>query len=475
MAARAAGTDDVAILEAVAVVVRLARVAHRRDDPGPAAGATQPPDDLASAAAQAAQHLVNAGGASLHPAFAPRLWELVASTAAHTAEQLGPRPWLDLAVAALTRAVTLCAADDPRLLALLNDLSVRLSQLDRAVPGSTLLAGAVVTAQRVVDLTPPDDRRLATRLMNLSNRLHDLFGATGDANCLAVAVATAERALAAAPDDLDELPVLRENLRSLREAQDDGASAGASDLEHEADRLALLFRSSGDLRALHEAAGHAQRSLELTDTGNPRWADRAAKLASRLTEQHRATGEQQSEFLAGALDLCIEVVRRTPPSAANATRRLENLSERVAESDRIDRASGRLTSAIDAARQLLADTPPDSPERNQRIALLATMLVEQHRRSGGPIGAAAAAAAKELLALIGDDPEVTLGFVERARRQLRSQELTLQSLDETLDMSQTERIAGLHQWLDELASTTDHAAGPERPSSAEPGDLDPAA
>lgn len=506
VAAHILGSHDTRLPSAVATVVRAARLLSARDilrTTSELAANPRPLDDAASAAELL---LASGAGSAIDGALASELWVLVADLAPRASEISDPIRWRRLAVEATRRSIEAADPNDPQPLTLLNDLSIRLAELYRVDGDQAKLTEAVATARRVVALTSVDDPRLATRLANLSNRHCDLFEATNDPLHLELAVMTARRAVATAHDDLDSLPLLIENLNYLLEinggdhssrppplpltftadqrAYADRASKARRDLaaletaddgsraqklEALADSLALLFRVTGDVLALEEATLRAREAFTATPRDDPRWAPRAAKLASRLTEQYRSTGGLETNCLIEALDLSIEVTRFTPASSDSATRRLENLGDRAAEAARLDRGGKRLTSAIEAAAQLLAGTDTQHPDRLRRTALLASMLVELHRRTSNEMGEAALADARRLVDEIPPDRPELEDFINRCRRQLRAAESFLRSIHDTFDLTQAMREAAVDSWLDGLATTVDEARDNQAPPTDDEG------
>ncbi|MEU1393182.1 MULTISPECIES: CHAT domain-containing protein [unclassified Nonomuraea] len=160
-----------------------------------------------------------------------------------------------------------------------------LGELDR--PEARDRVAALLRRVESAQLVPGDPESVARARLRMDQALIDWDDRREDPAALDAvieAARTAER-LSAGEDRLHALEVLSETLN-------------------------MRFGHTEDVAHLHETISAQRRLLGLTGAGDPRHGERTARLAERLIQRHKATG--QADDLAEAIELCRALLERAP-------------------------------------------------------------------------------------------------------------------------------------------------------------------
>jgi tetratricopeptide (TPR) repeat protein len=259
------------------------------------------------------------------------------------------------AVAQVARAaVTLTAAEDADGRAARLDVLVGvLEDIGNTRQADDSRAEAVQSAREAVRLTGAADPRRPRRLALLGRCLAALFVARADPPLLTEAIQAGREAVAAAPGDPEFLRSLSSSLVLL-------AVTGYADTADEAIAMA---------HAAIAAAGRDSPPPSLLNA-----------LGNALTAHFVVTGDLQAlrqsvTAFRGAVTDADDGADPKVGYAANLTQSLIMLYQQTDD-------SRLLWEALEVARQLVAATPADHPERLRRLFALTTVLAFLHHRTG---------------------------------------------------------------------------------------------
>ncbi|MGW3115321.1 CHAT domain-containing protein [Streptomyces sp. NPDC001091] len=313
----------------------------------------------------------------------------------------------DLAEAERLRrvALDLLPADSPDLPAVRNNLAAALRHTARVHRDPARAREAVELLRAALPGTPHDSPRRPHALLNLAMACQTTAELTSHAADIDSMVAAYRAALAGTPkghpvrvrtlnglgvalrlaaEHTDSTEPLRESVALLSEAvreTPEGSRPRPHRLNSLGNALHRLGERTGDAALLDESVRVLRAALADPSPQEEGHFDRVANLALALRERYHQTGDLETLREAARL---ARLALSTPRTPGDSDTQLSNLG--VILQTWYDRTgeAGAASEAVDAARRVLARTPPGGTERAKRLNHLGNALFKRYESGGTP-------------------------------------------------------------------------------------------
>ncbi|BDH06150.1 CHAT domain-containing tetratricopeptide repeat protein [Streptomyces seoulensis] len=313
----------------------------------------------------------------------------------------------DLAEAERLRrvALTLLPGNSPELPTVRNNLAAALRHTARVHRDPARAREAVYLLRAALSGTPHDSPRRPHALLNLALACQTAAELTSAAADIESMVAAYRAALAGTPrghplrvrtlnglgvalrlaaEHTESTEPLRESVALLSEAvreTPEGSRPRPHRLNSLGNALHRLGERTGDAGLLDESVRVLRAALAEPSPQEEGHFDRVANLSLALRERYHQTGDLETLREAARL---ARLALSTPRTGSDSDTQLSNLGvilqtwyERTGE-------AGAASEAVDAARRVLARTPPGGVERAKRLNHLGNALFQRYESGGAP-------------------------------------------------------------------------------------------